>query len=116
MLTLDDVKDIVDKYPDLSIISHEDIHYSGNTNSLVVVLNSKLFVDNKNIIAEYFYSGDTTNNPHKQVNNGSQHLYSICSAHYIFKNKAVLSESRSIKKNVRNKYQFEHFVISVKRN
>ena len=110
MITEDDVKEVVSRYPNLEL---QILKTFGETKRLLVYINSKLFQYGKNLLLEYDYCG-VPKNGILQVNNGNQHIYSDWDwAYTTYKNNIIyLCENKNMKKKVRDKKQFEQLIIN----
>lgn len=77
---------------------------------MLVFINSKAFHYGNNVLVEYDYNGSPKDGI-LQVNNGNQHIYSNWD--YITEDSIYLVENTKMKKNVRNKEQFEQLIVDV---
>ena len=108
MLTEEDVKDVVSRYPNLELsILNSTIFKNNHTKRLLVYINSKAFHYGSNLLLEYDYNGMPADGI-LQVNNGNQHIYSDWG--YITEDSIYLIENKKMKKKVRNKEQFEKLI------
>lgn len=110
MLTEDDVKDVVSRYPNLELSIINSTLFKSHTKRLLVYINSKAFHYGSNLLLEYDYNGLPTDGI-LQVNNGNQHIYSDWG--YITEDSIYLVENKKMKKKVRNKEQFEKMIMNV---
>lgn len=107
MLTEEDVKEIVSRYPNLELSIKNNTLLGSHTKRLLVYIHSKAFHYGSNVLAEYDYNGKPTDGI-LQVNNGNHHIYSDWA--YITEDSIYLVENEKMKKKVRNKEQFEQLI------
>ena len=107
MLTEEDVKEIVSRYPNLELLIQNNTLLGSHTKRLLVLIYSKAFHYGNNVLAEYDYNGKPKDGI-LQVNNGNQHIYSDWD--YITEDSIYLVENKKMKKKVRNKEQFEQLI------
>lgn len=107
MITEEDVKDVVSRYPNLELSILNSTIFKNHTKRLLVYINSKAFHYGSNLLLEYDYNGFPKDGI-LQVNNGNQHIYSDWG--YITEDSIYLVENKKMKKKVRNKEQFEKLI------
>lgn len=107
MITEEDVKDVVSRYPNLELSIKNNNLLGSHTKRLLVYVNSKAFHYGSNLLLEYDYNGEPKD-VILQVNNGNQHIYSDWG--YITEDSIYLIENEKMKKKVRNKEQFEKLI------
>lgn len=107
MITEEDVKDVVSRYPNLELSIKNNNLLGSHTKRLLVYVNSKAFHYGSNLLLEYDYNGEPKDGI-LQVNNGNQHIYSDWG--YITEDSIYLIENEKMKKKVRNKEQFEKLI------
>lgn len=110
MLTEEDVKDVVSRYPNLELSIKNNTLFESHTKRMLVFINSKAFHYGNNVLVEYDYNGSPKDGI-LQVNNGNQHIYSNWD--YITEDSIYLVENTKMKKKVRNKEQFEQLIVDV---
>lgn len=107
MITEEDVKDVVSRYPNLELSILNSTLFKNHTKRLLVYVNSKAFHYGSNLLLEYDYNGEPKDGI-LQVNNGNQHIYSDWG--YITEDSIYLVENKNMKKKVRTKEQFEKLI------
>lgn len=107
MLTEEDVKEVVSRYPNLELSIKNNTLLGSHTKRLLVYINSKAFHYGSNLLVEYDYNGKPIDGI-LQVNNGNQHIYSDWA--YITEDSIYLVENKKMKMKVRNKEQFEKLI------
>jgi len=108
MLTEEDVKEVVSRYPNLELSIKINNLLGSHTKRLLVYVNSKAFHYGSNVLVEYDYNGKPEDGI-LQVNNGNQHIYSDWA--YITEDSIYLVENKKMKMKVRNKEQFEKLIV-----
>jgi len=108
MITEEDVKDVVSRYPNLELSIKINNLLGSHTKRLLVYVNSKAFHYGNNVLVEYDYNGKPKDGI-LQVNNGNQHIYSDWA--YITEDSIYLVENKKMKMKVRNKEQFEKLIV-----
>jgi len=107
MITEEDVKDVVSRYPNLELSIKNNNLLGSHTKRLLVYVNSKAFHYGSNLLVEYDYNGSPKDGI-LQVNNGNQHIYSDWG--YITEDSIYLVENEKMRKKVRTKEQFEKLI------
>lgn len=107
MITEEDVKDVVSRYPNLELSIKNNNLLGSHTKRLLVYINSKAFHYGSNLLVEYDYNGKPKDGI-LQVNNGNQHIYSDWG--YITEDSIYLVENEKMRKKVRTKEQFEKLI------
>lgn len=95
MITEEDVKDVVSRYPNLELTINTNTLFKNHTKRLLVYINSKAFHYGSNLLVEYDYNGSPKDGI-LQVNNGNQHIYSEWG--YITEDSIYLFENEKMKK------------------
>ena len=108
MITEEDVKDVVSRYPNLELSILNSTLFKNHTKRLLVYVNSKAFHYGSNLLLEYDYNGCPKDDI-LQVNNGNQHIYSDW-AYHIEDYSIFLIENTKMKAKVQNKEQFEQLI------
>lgn len=92
MITEEDVKDVVSRYPNLELSILNSTLFKNHTKRMLVYVNSKAFHYGSNLLLEYDYNG-CPKDEILQVNNGNQHIYRDWG--YITEDSIYLVENKS---------------------